>query len=229
MPGPAIAVAGLGLASSASQASAAKSAAGQQTAAAQAGIAEQRRQFEAIQQMLSPYVGAGTSGLQGMVNLSGAGTAANQAAAIRNIQQGPEFGQMVQQGEDAILANASATGGIRGGNTQAALAQFRPQVLNQLINQQLSRFGGLAQMGQASAAMQANAGQASANNISGLLQQQGAAGAGASLARGQAFGNFLGGVGGLVGREFGTGFGSLFGQNGNTGGGTGSLGLPNPF
>jgi hypothetical protein len=147
-----------------------------------------------------------------------------QAQAIQQIEQGPEFGAMFRQGENAILQNASATGGLRGGNTQGALAEFRPQVLNQLINQQLSRFGGIAQMGQASAAMQANAGQANANNISGLLQQQGAARAGASLASGQAFGNVLGGIGGLIGQNFGTSFTGGFG-----GGGTGSLGLPNPF
>ena len=230
MPGPGIAVAGLGLASAGVQSIAVKKTGAAQSASAQAGIEVQREHFDAIRKMLSPYVDAGNVGLQSSLNLMGIGggkgvTAQQaQAQAIQGIEQGPEFGAMFRQGENAILQNASATGGLRGGNTQGALAEFRPQVLNQLINQQLSRFGGIAQMGQASAAMQANAGQASANNISGLLQQQGAARAGASLASGQAFGNVLGGIGGLVGQNFGTSFTGGFG-----GGGTGSLGLPNPF
>ncbi|WP_449405980.1 hypothetical protein [Massilia phosphatilytica] len=36
----------------------------------------------------------------------------------------PRFQALQQQGNDAILANASATGGLRGGNVQGALGQF---------------------------------------------------------------------------------------------------------
>ena len=45
---------------------AANKAAKTQAAASQAGIAEQRRQFDAMQQLLSPYVQAGTGALGGM-------------------------------------------------------------------------------------------------------------------------------------------------------------------
>jgi hypothetical protein len=200
MPNPLIATVGLGAGSAAVQASAARRAGNQQAASAEAGIAEQRRQFDAIQALLAPYVANGRAGLSAQVGLMGLRGPEEQARAIQGIEGGAEFAALTQQGENAILQNASATGGLRGGNTQGALAQFRPQVLNSLINQQLSRYGGLAQMGQSSAAMQANAGQASANNVTELLSQQGAARAGASVAGGQAFGNFLGGVGGLVGR-----------------------------
>ena len=207
------------------QASAARRGADAQSAAAFAGIDEQRRQFDEIQALLSPYVRGGTMAFSQQQDLMGLNGADPQRAALEALQQSPQFTESLRQGEEGILQNASATGGLRGGNTQGALAEFRPQVLSQLINQQLSRYGGLAQMGQASAAMQANAGQARANNISGLLQQQGAARAGASLATGQAFGGLLGGMGGLIGQNFGTSFTGGFGG----GGGTGSLGLPNPF
>ena len=50
---------------------------------------------------------------------------------------------MVRQGEEAILQGASATGGLRGGNVQAALAQFRPAMLNRFVQQQYERLGGL--------------------------------------------------------------------------------------
>lgn len=70
-----------------------------------------------------------------------------QQAAIAQIESSPQYQAMVQQGERGILANAAATGGVRGGNTQAALAQYRPQVLAGLIDQQYARLGGLSGLG----------------------------------------------------------------------------------
>jgi hypothetical protein len=96
------------------------------------------------------------------------------------------FTSMLQQGENSILQNASATGGLRGGNTQAALAQFSPALLSQMINDQYSRLGGLTALGQNAAAGVGNAGMQTGSNISALLQQQGAAQAGNALGQGQA-------------------------------------------
>jgi len=79
------------------------------------------------------------------------------------------------------------------------LAQFRPQVLSSLIEQQYNRLGGLSSMGQNAAAGVGNAGMQTGNNISNLLQQQGAAQAGGALATGQAWGNVLGGIGQYAG------------------------------
>lgn len=178
---------------------AAGQAADAQTRAADAGVAEQRRQFDRVQELLAPYVDAGEQGLMGQMNLAGLGGAEAQQAAIDQIMQGPEFQNLTQQGEEAILQNASATGGLRGGNTQAALAQFRPSVLSGLINQQYGRLGGIAGMGQASAAGVGAAGMQTGQNVAGLMQQSGAAQAGGALAQGQAWGNVLGQVGQLGG------------------------------
>lgn len=182
------------------QSRAAKSASRTQAAAADAGIAEQRRQFEAVQQLMAPFVQTGTDALSRQAALVGAGGEDAQRAAIQALEQGPEFQALTRQGEEAILQQASATGGLRGGNIQSALAQFRPQVLSSLIEQQYGRLGGLAELGQASAAQQAGFGQTTGANISNLLAQQGAARAGGTLASAQAFGNVLGSVGTLAGR-----------------------------
>lgn len=166
-----------------------------QAASAQAGIDEQRRQFDALVELMAPYVTAGTGAMgqqQALIGLQGAEA---QQQAISGFEQSPLFQAMTQQGENAILQNASATGGLRGGNVQAALAQFRPQALNALIEQQYGRLGGLSTMGQASAAGQASSGLESASNIGNLLANQGAAIAGGQIARGgiprQAFGDLL--------------------------------------
>ena len=181
------------------QSRSASKAAGAQTAAADAGIAEQRRQFDQVRELLKPYVDAGTSALQGQLDLAGLGGAEAQQAALQAIEGGQEFQAITQQGENAILQNASATGGLRGGNTQAALAQFRPQVLSGLIDKQYGRLGGLAATGQASAAGVGAAGMQTGTNVSNLLQQQGAAQAGGALASGQAIGNVFGQIGQYAG------------------------------
>lgn len=195
----AAAVVGSAVVGGAVQSRSANRAANAQEAAADAGIGEQRRQFDAVQKLLAPYVDAGTQGLQGQLNLAGLGGAEAQQAAIDQIMQGPEYGNLVEQGEESILQNASATGGLRGGNTQAALAQFRPSVLSGLINQQYGRLGGLAGMGQASAAGVGQAGLQTGQNVAGLMQQGGAAAAGGAMAQGNIWGNVFGQVGQLGG------------------------------
>jgi hypothetical protein len=170
-----------------------------QGAAADAGIEEQRRQFDAIQKLLGPYAEGGSGAFQAQQNLVGLGGADAQQQAIQALQQGPQFQAMEQAGQNAILQNASATGGLRGGNTQAALAQFSPQLLSQLIQQQYGNLGGIAQLGQASAAGQASAGLQTGSNIANLLQQQGAAQAGGAIAGGRAAGGFANAIGSGLG------------------------------
>jgi hypothetical protein len=220
-----------GLLTSKSQSKAASKAADAQTQASQAGIeaqlqaqqeaiAEQRRQFDTVQSILSPFVEGGRSALAAQQALIGLAGPQAQQAAIAGIQASPEYGALTRAGEEAILANASATGGLRGGNVQGALAEFRPQVLSSLINQQYDRLGGLTATGQASAAGQAQAAQLTGQNVSsallntgadiaGLQGQIGAARAGSALASGQAQADFYGGLTGAVGTVVGMGgFGS---------------------
>lgn len=192
-----------GVMSSKAQKSAAKTAANAQIDASEMGVEEQRRQFDAVQKLLKPYADAGLSGLAGQQDLLGINGTAAQQAAINNINNSSEMQTYLQQGENAILQNASATGGLRGGNTQAALAQFRPQLLNQLINQRYQNYAGLTSLGQNAAAGTGNAGMQTASNISNLYQQSGAAQAGAALARGQANANMWNGVTGAIGQVAG--------------------------
>ena len=195
---PVAAVVGAGLVgsvlSSRSQSKAARSAANAQIEASEIGVEEQRRQFDAVQKLLKPYADAGLSGLTGQQNLLGINGTAAQQAAINNINNSAEMQTYLQQGENAILQNASATGGLRGGNTQAALAQFRPQLLNQLINQRYQNYAGLTALGQNAAAGTGNAGMQTANNISNLLQSSGSAQAANYINQGNAQANMWKGV-----------------------------------
>jgi hypothetical protein len=214
----------------------ASKAASAQTKAAQMGVDEQGRQFDSIVQMMQPYLTAGNQALGGyspyqqagqsalgglqriagvtapamnaQMALSGLSGGKAQQQYINQIQNSPEMQAYLQQGQNAMLQNASATGGLRGGNTQAAMAELAPNILNSLINQKYNQFSGLsniggqalqnlasggqtatmdlARLGQASAGGQASLGQASAVNIGNLLQQQGAAQAGGIMGQSNA-------------------------------------------
>lgn len=139
-------------------------------------------------------------------DLLGLNGGAAQQAAYGAIENSPGFTSMVNQGENAIRQNASATGGLRGGNTQGALAQFRPSMLAQAIQDQYARLAGITTMSQNSAAGVGNAGMASAGMNANLLQQGGAAQAGAYLAQGNAIQQGIGGIANA--------FGVYQGQNG---------------
>jgi hypothetical protein len=217
----AVATAGAGIYSANKSAKAAKQAAQTQAESQDRAIEEQRSQFQQLQETLRPYVeagkvdltqpyiGAGPGALQAMQGLAGLRGAGEQQAAINQIQQGAQFQELARQGEQGILQNAAATGGLRGGNVQAALAQFRPALLNQLIESQYGKLAGLTQLGstsaenllrlgQASAAGVGAAGQQSAQNIGNLMAAQGAAQAGgiigAANAQAQGLGSISGGL-----------------------------------
>lgn len=182
---------------------AAKGAANAQAGAAQSGIDEQRRQFDEVKQLLAPYVNAGTSSLAAQQDLLGTNGPEAQKKAIDALQNSPQMASLVQQGETGILQNASATGGLRGGNTQGALAQFRPQLLTQMINDQYSKLGQITQIGQASAAGQAAAGMQTGTNVANLMGNIGTAQAGGYLANGQANANFTNSAFGAISKAYG--------------------------
>lgn len=188
-----------GYMASSAQEDAANTAANAQGQASAASIAEQRRQFDVVRELLKPYVDAGAGALAGQQNLIGLNGPGAQKDAIDAISNSEEMRAYTQQGENALLQNASATGGLRGGNLQGALAKFRPQLLAQLIQQRFTNLGGITSLGQNAAAGQGNAGMQSANAITAALNQQGAAQAGAALAAGQGQAQAWGGVGQAIG------------------------------
>lgn len=196
-------IAGVGaLGSAAISSSASRSAANQVAQGNAQAILEQQRQFDLVQQLLAPYVQAGNTGLSGLLTLSGARGAQAQQEAVSGIESQPLFQALLQQGENAMLQNASATGGLRGGNLQGALAQFRPAMLNQQVQQQLANFSGLASLGQNAAAGTGNAGMQTGANVGALMQNTGQAQAAGGMASANAWGQGLSGIGSALGGLF---------------------------
>lgn len=121
---------------------------------------------------LSPYTSGGSGGIEA------------QQGAIDALQGSPLYTSLIRNGEEAILSNASATGGLRGGNTQGALANFRADTLSNVIQQQLSNLGGIANMGMGSAGQLGSFGANVANQVGAQMNNQGLARSNAAMLNG---------------------------------------------
>lgn len=130
---------------------------------------------------------------------------AMQAAAISQFENSPYFQAITKQSENAILQNASATGGLRGGNIQGALAGTRPILLQNLIDKQLANLSGLSAMGQNAAAGVGTAGMQAGQLVNQSQGAFGAAQAGGILGQGSAMTGALGNIGGVLASRFPSG------------------------
>ena len=179
------------------QAKAAERAAELQAQYGMEAIDAETARFLEMKAMMEPYAEVGYKSLQGQQDLIGLSGPEAQRAAVQQIESSPLFSALAKQGETGLLQNASATGGLRGGNIQAALSQFRPNLLNSLINDQYSKLQGITAYGQAASAGQAAATQQMGQNTADALRgignayAQGTVGSAAATAAGY---NALGGA-----------------------------------
>lgn len=192
--------------------------------------AVQEQQFNYLKGLITPFAEGGKSAFNSTLDLLGLGADGSQQAAIDDLTNQDYFQTLLAQGEDALLQNASATGGLRGGNTQSALAQFRPSMISQLVQQQLSNLGGVTATGMQGVGALAGASQNYANNIGNLNMQIGNAQANRALAKGQSgggFGSLLGAGLSIAGMAGGLGWAPFAAQaiGGAMGGGGGASGV----
>lgn len=171
-----------GLGSNYLQGRAAQNAANIQAGTAAQGQQQLQQAYAALLESLKPYTDAGSAAISQQGNLIGLNGNTAQQTAIDALKASPQFTSAQQLGENRILANASATGGLRGGNVQGALAQFSPALLASTINDQYNRLAGVSGMGLNATTTGGNAGSNTATNVANLLQQQGQAQAGGALA-----------------------------------------------
>jgi hypothetical protein len=152
-----------------------KKAAKAQIAGMQQGIGEQQRQLGVTTGMFQPWLQGGTEAAGMYGNLVGTGGWDAQQEAINQLQASPFYQSLYRNGEEALLQNASATGGLRGGNTERSLADFGADTLSTTIDRQLSALGGLSQQGYNAAGALGGFGANTANNVTSLLTGQGQA------------------------------------------------------
>lgn len=146
-----------------------------QTAAANRGIDIQQKQYETTRNDYMPYTQAGVKPIGGYGNLLGTNGADAEAAAVAQLRNSPFFQQNLDDANENLLQTASATGGVRGGNTAGAIGQLSPQLLQQYYQQAMSGYGNLAQLGLGATGAVSNAGLSNANAATSLNGQIGQA------------------------------------------------------
>ena len=150
----------------------------------QKALDEQRRQFDVTRADYAPYLQSGLGGLSGLSDLIGINGADAQSAGLVGVQNSPALASVIRNGEEALLANASATGGLRGGNMQRGLADFRSDAFADQLNQQIARLAGLAGLGQGATDSVSKFGANTSDNVSNIYGTMGASNAAQILSRG---------------------------------------------
>jgi len=181
-----------------SQSQAASSAADAQAKAAKQAAQLQQQQFEQTQAQLAPYREAGTQALEQQQALLGLLGPEAQAKAYQAYTESPGQAFLRQRGEQALLRNAAATGGLGGGNVLSALQQQGIGFAQQDLQNQLARLTSLSEAGRGAAVNTGQFGAQSAANVGNLLGQQAEAKASGILGRQLANQQFLGQVGGIA-------------------------------
>ena len=190
--GPAVAAAGAGLLGGVGSAidgnkqtkattNATTQAVGQVNQGYQSAINAGNAQYNQTAGNLAPWLISGQLANAQQGNLVGLNGGAQQQAAIDALKASPMYSSLFNNGQNAILANASATGGLRGGNTQRSLYGLGNDTLAQLIQSQLGNLGGISALGANTATGLGALGAANTSSIQGLLGSIGANNAAGTL------------------------------------------------
>jgi hypothetical protein len=137
-----------------------------QVAAQNRAIDIQQQQYETTRADYMPYTKAGNGAITGYGDLLGTNGGDAHAAAVMKLQDDPFFKQNLADANENLLQTASATGGVRGGNTAGAVGELSPQLLQQYYQQALSGYGNLAQLGLGATGSVTSAGLSNANAAS---------------------------------------------------------------
>lgn len=178
------------------QAKGAKEAAKLGNQGAQAGIDEQRRQFDIFQGNIQPYLGAGTDALSQLQALN--------AGDYSGFNESPDYRFAYDQGLQALDRSAAAGGALYSGGADADRIAFGQGLASQQYNNYYNKISDLARLGQNSAVGAGSLGQSSANAISGLYGQMGQNNANAAIGSANAWSNGIAGIAGAIGQYAGS-------------------------
>ena len=182
--------AGASLLGGAMQSNAASNASNQQSAATDASIAEQRRQYDLTRGDSAPYREAGTKALGQLQGEIGT------MPTSQDVMNSPGYQFGLQQGQQAIDRKTAAAGGRVSGAALKSAAEYGTNYATTGYNAEyqrrqdrLNRLASLAGVGQSATASSSAAGSNMANQTSSLISSQGNAGGAATMAQGNIWGN----------------------------------------
>lgn len=100
-------------------------------------IALQREGLDYAKSVDAPLIDYRDKSLEALYGFYDPSNAEGQQQFIDQTQASPFYQRGVETGEQSILRNQAATGGLRTGSTQTALAGFNQDYLNSMVNQNL--------------------------------------------------------------------------------------------
>lgn len=183
-----------------------------------AGIDEQRRQFDLTRTDYAPWMDAGKLAIGQLGDFLGLNGADKTQAAIDAMKASPMYESLYRNGEEALLANASATGGMRGGNMVRGLADFGADTLSDVIDAQIGRLGAVSGSGATMTGNLGSLGQVNAANIAQGLMGIGQARAGIIAGKQNVRNNTADQIQALIMKAVTGGFGGIPGGGGFNGG-----------
>lgn len=169
-----------------------------QAQASRESVAEQRRQFAITQENLAPLIAQlepATGQESALLGLSGEEA---QQQALGAFLESPGQRFLREQGERALLRNASAVGGLGGGNVRAELQRQGQGFASQALAEQLNRLASIRGGSQTAALGQGQLGAQTAATIGAGLQNAAAAQASGILAQSAQPSSLATGLGGAL-------------------------------
>ncbi|WP_260598854.1 hypothetical protein [Sphingomonas endolithica] len=187
-----------GLFAGGSQKKASQKATDAMVAAMNRGIDTQNAFQQQIRTDYMPFTEAGVKAIGGFGDLLGTNGAGAQGTAVDNLKLSPFYQQSLDDANENLLQTASASGGVRGGNTAGAIGQLSPAILAQYYQQALSGFGTMAQLGLGAQGTVTQTGANTTDNVTNLMGQIGQAKAGNYLNKGGINASMINNVGGFL-------------------------------
>jgi hypothetical protein len=121
-----------------------RDAANAEVAGRREAIGEARRQFDLNRADLAPRIEAEQSALEQLLRFLGVRGADAEREAIEGFQESPGQAFLRKRQERALVRNASATGGLRGGNILTALQEQANDIASTQLGDRMSRLAGVA-------------------------------------------------------------------------------------
>jgi len=154
---------------------AAKEAADAQARAAGFASAEQQSQFQITQEQVRPFREAGVQALEQQQALLGLSGQEAQQEAFATFESSPGQQFLRERGEQTLLRNQAAIGGLGGGNVRYELQREGIGFAQQDLQNQLARLASIAGQGQAATQNVGQFGAQTTGNVGKLLTQAGQA------------------------------------------------------
>jgi len=183
-----------------SSANAAKKAAKQQAAAAQAGIDATLKMYETSRQDLKPYADAGKPAVDSILGMYGLkpGTAAFNDAALASFRASPDYEVAMREGVDALNNKYAARGELKSGRAMKGIMDYASDLGSATLEQYLNRLYSLAGMGQNAAARTGSNAMQTGSNVAQLELGRGEAQASGTIGAGNANAAMIGNIGELA-------------------------------